>query len=235
MALRPSLWVNISSLFVKVPLIATKCARFLPSPTRNHCAFDPYLCAACHPRLLSSITTYPVTEKLGRYLREQEREIFSENFNKHTLQFVWIKKSQLVHMRAVILPVQDICNFLLIITKDGFDSKFPKLNRIFATSMTIYCVRLMRSMDSTEMLSVAMDTFMAVVNMGQNEVVRKLVAWQASLAVPTAVAGIWWDELWKYAWTKMHYAYYILLAFILTICFTLYYRFKKAGWLGNYR
>ena len=32
------------------------------------------------------------------------------------------------------------------------------------------------------MLSVAMDTYMAVVNMGQNEVVRKLAAWAGILA-----------------------------------------------------
>ena len=94
---------------------------------------------------------------------------------------------------------------------------------------------LLRALDAVnglnEMLSVAMDTYMAVVNMGQNEVVQKLAAWAGILAVPTAVAGIYGMNFENMPELKMHYAYYILLAFILTICFTLYYRFKKAGWL----
>ena len=44
---------------------------------------------------------------------------------------------------------------------------------------------LLRSIDAVnglnEMLSVAMDTYMAMVTMGQNDVVRKLAAWLVSL------------------------------------------------------
>ena len=94
---------------------------------------------------------------------------------------------------------------------------------------------LLRALDAVnglnEMLSVAMDTYMAVVNMGQNEVVRKLAAWAGILAVPTAVAGIYGMNFENMPELKMHYAYFVLLGVILTICLTLYYRFKKDGWL----
>lgn len=55
----------------------------------------------------------PVTDRLGSYLREQERHIFTYEFSKSTLKNLYELKSQLVHMRAVILPVQDICNFFI--------------------------------------------------------------------------------------------------------------------------
>ena len=174
----------------------------------------------------------PVTEKLGRYLREQEREIFSENFNKHTLRNLYELKSQLVHMRAVILPVQDICNFFINHKKTDLIPSFPSQAKPYFRDVNDHLLRALDAVNGlNEMLSVAMDTYMAVVNMGQNEVVRKLAAWAGILAVPTAVAGIYGMNFENMPELKMHYAYYILLAFILTICFTLYYRFKKAGWL----
>ena len=174
----------------------------------------------------------PITEKLGRYLREQEREIFSENFNKHTLRNLYELKSQLVHMRAVILPVQDICNFFINHKKTDLIPSFPSQAKPYFRDVNDHLLRALDAVNGlNEMLSVAMDTYMAVVNMGQNEVVRKLAAWAGILAVPTAVAGIYGMNFENMPELKMHYAYYILLAFILTICFTLYYRFKKAGWL----
>ena len=174
----------------------------------------------------------PITEKLGRYLREQEREIFSENFNKHTLRNLYELKSQLVHMRAVILPVQDICNFFINHKKTDLIPSFPSQAKPYFRDVNDHLLRALDAVNGlNEMLSVAMDTYMAVVNMGQNEVVRKLAAWAGILAVPTAVAGIYGMNFDNMPELKMHYAYYILLAFILTICFTLYYRFKKAGWL----
>lgn len=174
----------------------------------------------------------PITEKLGRYLREQEREIFSENFDKQTLRNLYELKSQLVHMRAVILPVQDICNFFINHKKTDLMPSFPSQAKPYFRDVNDHLLRALDAVNGiNEMLSVAMDTYMAVVNMGQNEVVRKLAAWAGILAVPTAVAGIYGMNFENMPELKMYYAYYVLLFFIFTICFTLYYRFKKAGWL----
>ena len=174
----------------------------------------------------------PITEKLGRYLREQEREIFSENFNKHTLRNLYELKSQLVHMRAVILPVQDICNFFINHKKTDLIPSFPSQAKPYFRDVNDHLLRALDAVNGlNEMLSVAMDTYMAVTNMGQNDVVRKLAAWAGILAVPTAMAGIYGMNFENMPELKMHYAYYVLLATILTICGTLYYRFKKLGWL----
>ncbi len=72
---------------------------------------------------------------------------------------------------------------------------------------------------------------MAVVTMGQNEVVRKLAAWAGILAVPTAIAGVYgmnFDNMPELHW---QYGYFIVLLVTLTICSLLYYRFKKSSWL----
>ncbi|OPH34274.1 magnesium and cobalt transport protein CorA [Moraxella atlantae] len=174
----------------------------------------------------------PITDKLGRYLREQEREIFSEDFDKQTLRNMYELKSQLVHMRAVILPVQDICNFFINHKKEDFLPNFPNQAKPYFRDVNDHLLRALDAVNGlNEMLSVAMDTYMAVVTMGQNEVVRKLAAWAGILAVPTAIAGVYgmnFDNMPELHW---QYGYFIVLLIILTICSLLYYRFKKSSWL----
>ena len=174
----------------------------------------------------------PITEKLGRYLREQEREIFSDDFDKQTLRNLYELKSQLVHMRAVILPVQDICNFFINHKKTDLIPSFPSQAKPYFRDVNDHLLRALDAVNGlNEMLSVAMDTYMAVATMGQNDVVRKLAAWAGILAVPTAMAGIYGMNFENMPELKTHYGYFILLAVIITICVTLYYRFRKAGWL----
>lgn len=174
----------------------------------------------------------PITDKLGRYLREQEREIFSYSFDKKTLQNLYELKSQLVHMRAVILPVQDICNFFINHKKNDLLSNFPSQAKPYFRDVNDHLLRALDAVNGlNEMLSVAMDTYMAVVNMGQNEVVRKLAAWAGILAVPTAVAGIYGMNFENMPELHWEYGYHTLLLVIFAVCGYLYYRFKKAEWL----
>ncbi len=174
----------------------------------------------------------PITDRLGNYLREQERNIFSYEFSRDTLKSLYELKSQLVHMRAVILPVQDICNFFINHKKNELVSTFPAAVKPYFRDVNDH---LLRSIDAVnglnEMLSVAMDTYMAMVTMGQNDVVRKLAAWAGIAAVPTAVAGIYgmnFDFMPELHW---RYGYFLVVGMVALICAYLYYKFRKAGWL----
>lgn len=174
----------------------------------------------------------PITDRLGNYLREQERDIFSYEFSRDTLKSLYELKSQLVHMRAVILPVQDICNFFINHKKNELVSTFPAAVKPYFRDVNDH---LLRSIDAVnglnEMLSVAMDTYMAMVTMGQNDVVRKLAAWAGIAAVPTAVAGIYgmnFDFMPELHW---RYGYFLVVGMVALICAYLYYKFRKAGWL----
>lgn len=174
----------------------------------------------------------PVTDRLGSYLREQERHIFTYEFSKSTLKNLYELKSQLVHMRAVILPVQDICNFFINHQKSDLIPAFPNAAKPYFRDVNDHLLRALDAVSGlNEMLSLAMDTYMAMVNMGQNEVVRKLAAWAGILAVPTAVAGIYgmnFDFMPELHW---QYSYFVILLLIAALCSYLYYNFKRLGWL----
>lgn len=208
------------------------------APVREHCRRRPEKLRMGPIFVLHAILDFivdnymPITDRLGSYLREQERHIFTYEFNKNTLRNLYELKSQLVHMRAVILPVQDICSFFINHQKSDIVSTFSQVAKPYFRDVNDH---LLHSLDAinglNEMLSVVMNTYLAMVNMGQNEVVRKLAAWAGILAVPTAIAGIYgmnFDFMPELHW---QYSYLVIMLVIGSLCGYLYYNFKRLGWL----
>ncbi|BFM02239.1 hypothetical protein Psyaliredsea_08860 [Psychrobacter alimentarius] len=116
------------------------------APVREHCHRRPEKLRMGPIFVLHAILDFivdnymPITDRLGRYLREQERYVFTYEFDKGTLKNLYELKSQLVHMRAIILPVQDICSFFINHKKASWCLVFLRRpNLIFAMSMTIFC------------------------------------------------------------------------------------------------
>lgn len=208
------------------------------APVREHCHRRPEKLRMGPIFVLHAILDFivdnymPVTDRLGSYLREQERNIFTYTFSKETLQNLYELKSQLVHMRAVILPVQDICSFFINHKKSDLVSPFSQAAKPYFRDVNDH---LLHSLDAinglNEMLSVVMNTYLAMVNMGQNEVVRKLAAWAGILAVPTAIAGIYgmnFDFMPELHWK---FSYFAIMLIIISLCSYLYYNFKRLSWL----
>jgi magnesium transporter len=65
----------------------------------------------------------------------------------------------------------------------------------------------------------------------QGVIVRKLAAWAAILAVPTAIAGIYGMNFENMPELRWRYGYFVVVAVIAALCAFLYLRFKKSGWL----
>ena len=65
----------------------------------------------------------------------------------------------------------------------------------------------------------------------QSVVTRKLAAWAAILAIPTAIAGIYGMNFEDMPELKWRYGYPMVLLVTATICGLLYVRFRRAEWL----
>ena len=63
------------------------------------------------------------------------------------------------------------------------------------------------------------------------DITRRLAAWAAILAVPTAIAGIYGMNFEYMPELKTRYGYFIILAVIGGICVALHQRFKRVHWL----
>jgi magnesium transporter len=65
----------------------------------------------------------------------------------------------------------------------------------------------------------------------QNEDMRKISAWVAIAAVPTAIAGIYGMNFKHMPELRWEFGYPAVIAFMAIICTFLYFRFRRSGWL----
>jgi magnesium transporter len=65
----------------------------------------------------------------------------------------------------------------------------------------------------------------------QTAITRKLAAWAAILAVLTAIAGIYGMNFEHMPELKWRYGYFLIIGGIVAICSTLYWRFRRNGWV----
>jgi magnesium transporter len=77
----------------------------------------------------------------------------------------------------------------------------------------------------------ALEANLSLISSEQNEHTKRLAAWAAIIAVPTAIAGIWgmnFDAMPELRW---RFGYLFALATMVGACGALYAGFKRSGWL----
>jgi magnesium transporter len=104
--------------------------------------------------------------------------------------------------------------------------------RAYFRDVQDHVIRVVESIDNLrELLKGALEANLLLASVQQNDVTKKLAAWAAILAVPTAIAGVYGMNF-KYMPELEHpEAYPIVLVAIAALCGYLYYRFKRSGWL----
>ncbi|SFO79941.1 magnesium transporter [Actinomadura madurae] len=82
-----------------------------------------------------------------------------------------------------------------------------------------------------ELLNSVLTAHLALLGKQQNEDMRKISAWAAIIAVPTAIAGIYgmnFDHMPELHWT---FGYPLVIGVMAVICVLLFRRLRKSGWL----
>jgi len=82
-----------------------------------------------------------------------------------------------------------------------------------------------------EVLAFAFEASLMTGQAQQTAITRKLAAWAAILAVPTAIAGIYGMNFEHMPELKWRFGYFLVIAVIAAICSSLYWRFHRNGWL----
>jgi magnesium transporter len=82
-----------------------------------------------------------------------------------------------------------------------------------------------------DLLSSSLQANLAQVAVRQNEDMRKISAWVAIAAVPTAIAGIYGMNFRHKPELRWELGYPAVVALMALICTFLYFRFRRSGWL----
>ena len=171
---------------------------------------------------------FPLVDSLEEELEELEEQIFGGVFDRRTTERIYDLKRDLVAVKRAVSPLIDVCNRLM-----RFDVRLvPDDVRPYFRDVYDHVIRINETVDNMrELLSTALEAHFSLVAVQQNEVMKRLAAWAAILAVPTAVAGVYGMNFEFMPELHWHYGYAVVMGSIVTICATLYWRFKRAGWL----
>jgi len=171
---------------------------------------------------------FPVLDALGDQLERLEDEIFSNEFDRNTVQQIYDLKRNLVDVKRVVSPLVDVCNRLV-----RFDMPLiPEDTRPYFRDVYDHAIRINEQVDTLrELLTSALEAHLSLTAVNQNDAMKKLAGWAAIIGVPTMVAGVYGMNFKFMPELEWRYGYPVVVAGMAAVCVYLYYRFKRSGWL----
>jgi magnesium transporter len=136
-------------------------------------------------------------------------------------------RKSLVLLRRVVLPMREVVNTLLRRDVGVVDERMtPYYQDVYD--------HVLRASEWTESLrdlvSTILDTNLTLQGNRLNEVMRKLTAWAAILAVTTAITGFYGQNV-PYPGFGKEWGFVVSLSLLLTVSGGMFLGFKKRGWL----
>ena len=172
---------------------------------------------------------FPIVDALGEELEALEQRVFTQPFSRRTTKQIYKLKRDLIALKRVVAPVIEL-SARIIRFED--ETLVPSQSRPYFRDVYDHTLRINDMIDSVrDLLGTALEAHLSLVSVSQNEDTRRLAAWAAIFAVPTAIAGIYgmnFDSMPELRWS---FGYPLVLALIFGLCGFLYWRFKKAKWL----
>ena len=131
-------------------------------------------------------------------------------------------------LKRAVAPLMEVCNRLV-----RYDvALIPEDTRVYFRDIYDHVVRINETVDNLrELLTTALEANLSLISVRQNEVMKKLAAWAAILAVPTMIAGVYGMNFEFMPELHWRYGYETAVAAMLAASGGLYVWFKRAGWL----
>jgi len=171
---------------------------------------------------------FPIVDDLEEELEKLEEEIFSGNYRRETTENIYDLKRDLLALKRAVSPLMEICNRLTRFDSQLIDAE----SRPYFRDVYDHVIRINETVDNLrELLNGALEANLSLISVAQNEVTKRLASWAAILAVPTMVAGIYGMNFEFMPELKWAGGYPMAMGLMLGACATLYWRFKKSGWL----
>jgi magnesium transporter len=168
-----------------------------------------------------------VVEDLTIDVQEVEEQVFSQDRHNPAERIYYLEREVLDFRRAV----QPLASAVERLATKPFDVVDPELQPYFR-DVHDHLLRVSATMDQfRDLLSTALGANLTQISVRQSEDMRKITAWVAIAAVPTAVAAIYGMNFEHMPELKWEFGYPAVMLVILVICLFLYRRFRRAGWL----
>ena len=170
----------------------------------------------------------PVAERLQARFQELEQEIFDKSFDRESISKLYKLKGELIKLRDAVGPINDISAQLIRFHEEIVHKEL----RPYFRDIEDHVSRIIKGTDTIrEMLTTAIQVNLALVTVGQNEVVKRLAGWGAILAIPTVIFSMYGMNFRVMPELGGRYAYPLVVGATATACVLLYRRLVRAGWI----
>jgi magnesium transporter len=168
-----------------------------------------------------------VAAEVEQDLDELEVSVFGRT-GGGSIQRIYQLKRELVEFKRAVFPLQRPLQTLVT----GQVSGVPQEIRRYIRDVADHLSRTMEQLNTfDDLLNSILQARLAQVSVDQNNDMRKIAAWAAIAAVPTAIAGIYGMNFTHMPELHWRYGYFGVLALMACICLMLYRFFRKSGWL----
>jgi len=170
----------------------------------------------------------PVVEKIHAEVEAIEDTVLATTLGRADIERLYMLRRDLLALRNAVVPLVEVCNRLEHSELMPIDAAMQPHFR----DVTDHVRRVREEIDALrEVLAFAFEASLMTGQAQQTAITRRLAAWAAILAVPTAVAGIYGMNFEFMPELKWTYGYFLVVGVIAAVCVTLYLRFRHYGWL----
>ncbi|MBZ0147890.1 MAG: magnesium/cobalt transporter CorA [Pseudorhodoplanes sp.] len=201
---------------------------------RERCESCPTLLSHGEDYILYAILDFivdnyaPVLEAINEEVETIEDSILNKTLDHENIDRLYLLRRDLLRLRNAAWPLLDVCQRLAHAEAFAIDAAMQPNFR----DVTDHVRRVKEEIDTLrEVLAFAFEASLMTGQMSQTGITRKLASWAAILAVPTAIAGIYGMNFKHMPELNSEYGYFVVIAVIIVICFTLFTRFRKNRWI----
>ncbi len=170
----------------------------------------------------------PVLIGIENDIEELEQDVFSPDRTNPTERIYKLKREVLQMHRATAPLVEPLDKLAKAHYRDHVHEDIHEYFR----DVYDHTLRANETVEGfREMLNGILDANAAQVGVRQNDDMRKISAWVAIAAVPTAIAGIYGRNFRHMPELHWRFGYPAAIVAIALICFVLWRQFKRVGWL----
>ncbi|MEO5807328.1 magnesium/cobalt transporter CorA [Devosia sp.] len=170
----------------------------------------------------------PVLETVNSEVESVEDKVIAGELGQGEVERLYMLRRDLLRLRNAASALVDVCRRLQRVEVRPIEATMQPLFR----DVTDHIHRVQDEIDTLrEVLAFAFEASMMAGQVQQTHISRRLAAWAAILAVPTAVAGIYGMNFEFMPELHWRFGYIAVVGGVAAICCTLYYRLRKSGWL----
>ncbi|MEO8113682.1 MAG: magnesium and cobalt transport protein CorA [Phenylobacterium sp.] len=170
----------------------------------------------------------PIVEEIEEDVLEMERRALDEFLRRDDVARIFQLRRELTRFRRTLGPMAEVCRRL-----EHLDLPYLHAEvRPYFRDVLDHVRRVESLSDGLkEVLTSVFEASSLLEQQRQGAITRRLAAWAAILAVPTAVAGIYGMNFINMPELHWRYGYFGTVGVIVLVCGLLFASFRRSGWL----